>query len=261
MQRWYCCNATWSPSSKVEESSSWRPSGCAIIRSKLWRWKSFSEKPKTPKEVRSTSSYTHSPPATHFINTTSRRSGKGLWGAIQPPQQVPADLSIPPSSPTVPVPAPVEDPPAEVAAATERDIRLSYLLVSRTLRWPSFTKRHWNYVLWQLRNFERCCLLLRWKSIKTITQIAILVEVLFHFSFPFFFSLQKERCNVTWSCVGGFSEMTQGLIVSFIIRPVFRCHGNVTFTSLLLEFTTKLMPKWRHRGHESLRTISFPPSY
>jgi len=45
---------------------------------------------------------------------------------IQPPQQVSADLSTPPSSSTVPVPAPVEDAPAGVAAATRsrRQIKL-----------------------------------------------------------------------------------------------------------------------------------------
>ena len=37
---------------------------------------------------------------------------------VQPPQLVSADLSTPSSSPTVPAPAPVEDPPAGVAAAT-----------------------------------------------------------------------------------------------------------------------------------------------
>ena len=37
---------------------------------------------------------------------------------IEPPQLVSADLSTPPSSPTVPAPAPVEDPPAGVEAAT-----------------------------------------------------------------------------------------------------------------------------------------------
>ena len=36
----------------------------------------------------------------------------------EPLQQVSADFSTPPSSPTVPAPAPVEDPPAGVAAAT-----------------------------------------------------------------------------------------------------------------------------------------------
>ena len=37
---------------------------------------------------------------------------------IQPPQQVSADVSIPPSSPIVLAPAPVKDPPVGVAAAT-----------------------------------------------------------------------------------------------------------------------------------------------
>ena len=37
---------------------------------------------------------------------------------VQPPQLVSADLSTPSSSPTVPAPALVEDPPAGVAAAT-----------------------------------------------------------------------------------------------------------------------------------------------
>ena len=46
---------------------------------------------------------------------------------IQSPQQVSADVFGPPSSPTVPVPAPVKDPPAGVAAATRsrRQIKLS----------------------------------------------------------------------------------------------------------------------------------------
>ena len=48
------------------------------------RWKSFSEKPKAPKEIPSTPSYTHfgsGGPAFKdhgYVNTTSRRSGKGL---------------------------------------------------------------------------------------------------------------------------------------------------------------------------------------
>ena len=37
---------------------------------------------------------------------------------IQPPQQVSADVSTPPPSPTVPAPAPVKHSPAGVAAAT-----------------------------------------------------------------------------------------------------------------------------------------------
>ena len=71
--------------------------------------RSFSEKPKTPKEVRSTSSYTNSESRGWAFkdHSYSRRSAEGL---IQPPQQVSADVSTPPLSPIVPAPAPVEDP-------------------------------------------------------------------------------------------------------------------------------------------------------
>ena len=74
------------------------------------------------------------PPATHTpevevrpskITATSTPPAEGAVKdseepPIQPPQLVLADVSTPPSSPTVPASTPVEDPPAGVAAANRR---------------------------------------------------------------------------------------------------------------------------------------------
>ena len=71
------------------------------------------------------------PPATHTpevevgpskITVTSTPPAEGAVKdseelPIQPPQQVSADVSTPPSSPTAPEPAPVKDPPAGVTSS------------------------------------------------------------------------------------------------------------------------------------------------
>ena len=66
------------------------------------------------------------PPATHTLEVVVGPSNITVTaeGAvkdaeeppIKPPQQVSADVSTPPSSPIVPAPAPVEDPPVGVAS-------------------------------------------------------------------------------------------------------------------------------------------------
>ena len=50
---------------------------------------------------------------------------------IQPPQQASGDVSTPPSSPIVPAPAPVEDPPVGIAAACRSSSRRQIKLPGR----------------------------------------------------------------------------------------------------------------------------------
>ena len=59
------------------------------------------------------------PPAEEAVKDSEQPS-------VQSPQQVSTDVSGPPSRPTVPVPAPVKEPPAGVAAVTRsrRQIKL-----------------------------------------------------------------------------------------------------------------------------------------
>ena len=79
------------------------------------------------------------PPATHTPEVVVGPSKITAEGAvkdseeppIQPPQQVSADVSTPPSSPIVPAPAPVEDPPVRVAAASRGSSRRQIKLPGR----------------------------------------------------------------------------------------------------------------------------------
>ena len=92
------------------------------------------EKPKTPKDVRST-------PATHTpeVEVEPSKITVAAEGAvkdseeqpIQPPQQVSPDVSTPPTSPIVPAPAPVKDSPVGVAAGTRSSSRRQIKLPGR----------------------------------------------------------------------------------------------------------------------------------
>ena len=69
------------------------------------------------------------------IDHLERKTARAIITRLKrPSQQVSADLSTPPSSPTVPAPAPVEDPPAGVAAATRSRRQIKLPTRFRTLR-------------------------------------------------------------------------------------------------------------------------------